>query len=71
MEDPMAAVSDFILEIFARGKRHGWDVFGNQADDYNIKWDTYANNSKIIKPKQSKILELSLKEPFKALRKIK
>jgi len=33
------------LEIFARGSRPGWDVFGNQAEEYNILWDTYANNS--------------------------
>jgi N6-adenosine-specific RNA methylase IME4 len=33
------------LEIFARGKRKGWDVFGDQADEYKIDWDTYANHS--------------------------
>jgi len=33
------------LELFARGKRKGWDVFGNQADEYKIEWDTYNNNS--------------------------
>jgi N6-adenosine-specific RNA methylase IME4 len=34
------------LEIFARGKRKGWDVFGDQAEEYNIDWATYANHSK-------------------------
>lgn len=33
------------LEIFARGKRAGWDVFGDQAEDYQISWNTYANHS--------------------------
>jgi N6-adenosine-specific RNA methylase IME4 len=34
------------LEIFARGKRKNWDVFGNQAaEDYAPKWDTYKLNS--------------------------
>lgn len=33
------------LEIFARGKRVGWDVFGDQAEDYKISWNTYANHS--------------------------
>lgn len=34
------------LEIFARGARPGWDVFGNQSEEYEIGWKTYANNSK-------------------------
>lgn len=60
------------LEMFARGKRNGWDVFGNQADDYNIEWETYANNSKVKKLlKDPSILELALEEEFKPLRKIK
>lgn len=33
------------LEIFARGKRDGWDVFGDQSEEYNIDWATYANHS--------------------------
>lgn len=34
------------LEIFARGKRANWDVFGNQADsNYRPDWATYKNNS--------------------------
>jgi N6-adenosine-specific RNA methylase IME4 len=34
------------LELFARGKRKGWDVWGNQAaDDYEPLWPTYAFNS--------------------------
>jgi N6-adenosine-specific RNA methylase IME4 len=37
------------LEIFARGGRKGWDVFGNQAEEYNIGWDTYVNNSRKTK----------------------
>ncbi len=34
------------LEIFARGKRMNWDVFGNQANEnYIPEWETYKNNS--------------------------
>lgn len=34
------------LEIFARGKRTSWDVFGNQANEaYIPDWNTYKNNS--------------------------
>jgi N6-adenosine-specific RNA methylase IME4 len=34
------------IELFARGPRKGWFVWGNQADDYNPTWDTYSNHSK-------------------------
>ena len=31
------------LELFARGDRNGWDMWGNQADDnYTPDWNTYA-----------------------------
>lgn len=34
------------LELFARGARPKWAVWGNQADeDYRPTWDTYANHS--------------------------
>ena len=34
------------LELFARGARPGWTVWGNQADDdYKPTWKTYAHNS--------------------------
>lgn len=34
------------LELFARGIRPGWTVWGNEADDgYEPSWDTYAHNS--------------------------
>lgn len=39
------------LELFARGKRKGWDVFGNQAEEYEINWNTYQNNSLAAEPK--------------------
>ncbi len=34
------------LELFARGRRAGWDVWGNQADDYFPSWPTYSNHSR-------------------------
>ena len=33
------------LELFARGNREGWHAWGNQSDDYQITWPTYANHS--------------------------
>lgn len=33
------------LELFARGSRADWATWGNQADDYQITWETYANHS--------------------------
>jgi N6-adenosine-specific RNA methylase IME4 len=34
------------LEMFARGTRKGWSMWGNQAhDEYFPSWDTYANHS--------------------------
>lgn len=34
------------LELFARGERAGWDVWGNQADNnYAPTWSTYTNHS--------------------------
>lgn len=35
------------LELFARGTRRKWTVWGNQADDsYKPTWDTYSNHSR-------------------------
>jgi N6-adenosine-specific RNA methylase IME4 len=36
------------LELFARGKKEGWDQWGNEVDDYYPKWSTYANHSQNI-----------------------
>ncbi len=34
------------LEMFARGNRSGWDMWGNQAtDEYEPSWNTYANHT--------------------------
>lgn len=34
------------IELFARGIREGWDMWGNQATaDYEPTWDTYANHT--------------------------
>ena len=34
------------LEMFARGNRPGWTCFGNQAEEYEPTWPTYANHSR-------------------------
>ncbi|MDD1624778.1 MAG: S-adenosylmethionine-binding protein [Methylococcaceae bacterium] len=33
------------IELFARGPRKGWFVWGNQAEEYAPDWDTYSNHS--------------------------
>jgi N6-adenosine-specific RNA methylase IME4 len=33
------------LELFARGKRKHWTQWGDQVDDYESDWPTYANHS--------------------------
>lgn len=33
------------LELFSRGNRKGWTCWGNQAQEYNILWETYKNHS--------------------------
>lgn len=40
------------LELFGRGGRKNWTVWGDQSDDYEIGWKTYAHNSKTDKPKK-------------------
>ena len=36
------------LELFARGERPNWSVWGNQADEtYYPTWDTYSNHSQV------------------------
>lgn len=38
------------LELFARGDRAGWDMWGNQADEsYEPTWNTYANHTVAVK----------------------
>lgn len=33
------------LELFARGKRKNWTVWGDESEFYNIDWKTYKYNS--------------------------
>lgn len=51
------------LEMFARGSKQGWDAWGNESDDYEISWPTYANNSEGQSKKSSQLrLGLSSKD---------
>jgi N6-adenosine-specific RNA methylase IME4 len=34
------------LELFARGRKPGWSQWGNETDEYEPKWPTYANHSR-------------------------
>lgn len=38
------------LEMFGRGGRKSWVTWGNQADEYNITWETYSNHSQANPP---------------------
>lgn len=41
------------IELFARGDRPGWDMWGNQADEsYEPDWNTYANHTKATDNKE-------------------
>lgn len=41
-----ACSSEPRIELFARGDREGWDMWGNQANaDYEPDWPTYANHT--------------------------
>jgi len=42
------------IELFSRGTRPGWTVWGNQADDeYRPDWQTYAYNSSLSEAAES------------------
>lgn len=42
------------LELFARGDREGWDMWGNQATgDYEPDWSTYANHTLAVQKEHS------------------
>jgi N6-adenosine-specific RNA methylase IME4 len=38
------------LELFARGTRPGWAVWGSEAEFYEPTWATYAHNSAVERP---------------------
>jgi len=45
------------LEIFARGSRGGWTTWGNQAEEYEPTWPTYANHSQAtVRPEERQLL---------------
>ena len=46
------------IELFARGPREGWFVWGNQAEEYAPTWDTYSNHSQsdVVQIRQNKLL---------------
>lgn len=46
------------IELFGRGPRKGWSVWGNQSEEYTPNWNTYSNHSqaKIIPLNQMKLI---------------
>lgn len=50
------------LELFARGPRPGWDVWGNQSTDYEPTWPTYTNHSQAEKNQEKVQISLELEQ---------
>lgn len=48
------------LELFARGKREGWTVWGNQAENYEPTWPKYSYNSSYKNKYEKEYLQLAL-----------
>ncbi|MER2511080.1 MAG: MT-A70 family methyltransferase [Nitrosomonas ureae] len=46
------------IELFSRGPRKSWFVWGNQSREYTLDWDTYSNHSQanIVPFKQRTLL---------------
>ncbi len=46
------------IELFSRGSRKSWFVWGNQSREYTLDWDTYSNHSQanIVPFKQRTLL---------------
>lgn len=50
------------IELFARGDRDGWDMWGNQADaTYEPTWNTYANHTTAPKLRENEYAQEGLK----------
>ncbi len=49
------------LELFARGQRQNWSQWGNQVEDYQPDWPTYANHSQTTSTPEP-LLQYSLLE---------
>ena len=48
------------IELFARGDRPGWAMWGNQATaDYEPTWETYANHTTASDKKKRTVAELT------------
>jgi N6-adenosine-specific RNA methylase IME4 len=44
------------IELFARGTRPGWTVWGDQAEDgYAPSWKTYAHNSAVLRQRDPEL----------------
>lgn len=54
------------LELFARGPRHGWTVWGDQADEYAPTWATYSQASAEPTPESKPAASLKQLPPRKS-----
>lgn len=51
------------IELFARGDREGWDMWGDQASsDYEPIWSTYSNHTKAKKEAQNNINNIAVNQ---------
>jgi len=60
-----ACSSGPFLELFARGPISGWDVWGNQSEDYSPTWSTYANHSQSGKNHKEQLVLLEKERKLK------
>ena len=47
------------LEMFARGPRAGWSVWGNQSESYEPTWKTYSYNSSAERQRELRLLQVT------------
>lgn len=52
------------LELFARGKREGWTLWGNEIENYKLNWNTYKYNSSVIETPQLVLLDKPPKKKY-------
>ncbi len=52
------------MELFARGTRANWRQWGNEVENYDINWATYAYNSQEIPQSQDQIQPSPIQADF-------
>ena len=50
------------VELFARSRREHWTVWGDESEDYEIKWKTYSYNSHTSRSSDRKTKDVALNQ---------